>query len=458
MRREFSERPLVVALLAMVCGLASTHSPLNLFYIVALAPFLNRTKAWIALGFGLLAGIVLRPTVEPLVTVPGGAFDGTATMVTTSRPNSRGYTAVVDASGRRYLLWLGPKEGFTMGDELRIRADVLPFRMPGLSGQGTVAILRPVRPVERVQAGPWLWQLGDRLRGSFLELTARYGRRETTGIVNALCFNVTSGITPVEYEALRRSGTVHIVSTSGLHVVIVATALAFALYRVPVARVVKLLVLLALLVLYAAAAGFRPPIVRAVAMVGVGLAAYLFQREPDGASAIAASGLGYLLWSPSSINDIGFQLSYVATAGLVLFAPRFDRGVKSLAEYVTRPLLAVVQVSALATVASAPLLAYHFGLVSLIGPVSNALIAIPVAIAVIGSLVAWGVSTIWLGLTVGLLRVVVEPMTGWILFVVGQTSAMPWSAVETPRPAEWLIVLVYALFGLLWRPKLRPAS
>lgn len=458
MRRELSERPLVIAFLAMLCGLASAHAPANVFYVLALAPFLNRTKAWIALAVGLLVGVGLRPTVEPMVTVPGGTLEGTATMLTSARPTSQGYSAIVESGTRRYLIWLGRDEGFSMGDEIRVQAEVLPFQQARLSTQGGVAILRPTRPIERVRKGPWLWALGDRLRDSFLGLTSRYGRPETNGIVNALCFNVTSGISPVEYEELRRSGTVHIVSTSGLHVVIVATALAFALYQVPLARPLKLLVLLLVLILYAAAAGFRPPMVRAVAMVGIGLAAYLFQREPDGASAIAASGLGYLAWSPSSMDDVGFQLSYVATAALVLFAPRLGGGAKSWIEYVARPVLAVAQVSAVATLASAPLLAYHFGAVSLVGPLSNALIAIPVAIAVVASLAAWSVSTLWLGMSVGLLKLVVEPMAGWIQLVVTRTAALPWSVVETPRPQEWLIVLIYALLGLLWRPRLRPAS
>lgn len=456
MRRECSERPVVVLFLATVAGLATAYSPWSWLYALALVPLLANRKAWLALAAGLLLGVSLRPELPAPIVVPGGVFEGEAAIAGVPGVTRKGYSAVAEAQGRRYLLWLGPDELVSMGDVVRLRADVLPFDDPRFARRGATAILRPQGAVERVREGHAFWRAGLSLRESFRALTSSYGDPRTAPVLDALCFNVTSGISPALFEALRRSGTVHIVSTSGLHVVIVAAALAFALARVPVARSWRLVALAALLLLYAAAAGFRPPIVRAVSMVLVGLAAYMFRREPDGLSAVAASGTGFLVWSPESLGEAGFQLSYVATAALVMFAPRrsWDEGEPyGLAQGG----LDVAHVSLVASLATAPLLAYHFGEVPVVGVLSNVLIAAPVAVAIVGSLAAWAVSTIWLGLAVGLLRLVVEPMAAWIMLVVRTTSAWPWSSVSLPPPSEAWIVAVYALGALLWRPYFRPA-
>lgn len=458
MRRECSERPLVVAFLALCCGLATSFSPWNLMYALALVPLLDRAKAWAGLVLGLALGMLLRPEAGPGVLVAGGVYEGTALVDGVPSVSRRGYVATVSANGARYVLWLAPDEDFSLGDTLRLRADVLPFQRPQYARAGTVAILRPTRPVERVAEGPWLWHYGASLRRSFLDLVARHGRTETAALVDALCFNVTSGIDPALYEDLRRSGTLHIVSTSGLHVVIVASAVGFALAQLPLARVLRLLVLFGALVLYAAASGFRPPIVRAVAMVMLGLAAYLFRREPDGASAIAASGIGYLAWSPDSVADIGFQLSYVATAALVLASYREEPGPTAWSRVLIQPALRVAHASLVATLALAPLLAYHFGQVSLVGPVANVLIAAPVAIAVVAALAAWSVSTIWLALSVGLMRLFVEPFVGWVMVVARWASGLPFASIDVPRPEVPWMVGVYACAVMLWRPMRRPAG
>jgi competence protein ComEC len=456
MRRECSERPLVVAFLALCCGLATSFSAWNILYALALVPLLDRAKAWAGLVLGLALGLLLRPEAVPGVVVGGGVYEGTAVVDSVPSVSRRGYVATVSAHGTRYVLWLAPDERHTLGDTLRLRAEVLPFQRPQYARAGTVAVLRPTGPVERVSDGPWLWKLGASLRDSFLAMVARHGRPETAALVDALCFNVTSGIEPALYEDLRRSGTLHIVSTSGLHVVIVAAAVGFALAQLPLARALRLLVLFGALVLYAAASGFRPPIVRAVAMVVLGLAAYLFRREPDGLSAIAASGTGYLAWSPESVADIGFQLSYVATAALVLTAYREEPGPTAWSRILVQPALRVAHASLVATLALAPLLAYHFGQVPLVGPLANVLIAAPVAIAVVASLAAWSVSTIWLALAVGLMRLFVEPFAGWVMVVARWASGLPFASIEVPRPEVPWMVALYACAMLLWRPRLRP--
>jgi len=70
---------------------------------------------------------------------------------------------------------------------------------------------------------------------------------------------------------------------------------------------------------YAAAAGFHAPMLRSVTMVLVASFAYALRREPDALSALALAGVINLLVEPEAVSSLGFQLSYVAVAALLMF-------------------------------------------------------------------------------------------------------------------------------------------
>ena len=273
-------------------------------------------------------------------------------------------------------------------------------------------------------------------RDSFRQFTERSLGADRAAYVDALCFSIPSVIPEDEYNDLIQTGTVHIISASGLHVVVFASVIGAVLGVLPIPRPVQLTVLFAILGLYAIAAGFSAPIVRSVAMGALGRVAYLVRREPDFLSALATAAVAILIWQPEQIYDIGFQLSFVTIASLGM-------GYFSAENHVVGAIVA----SLVATVASAPLVAFHFGTVPLLSVPANLLIEIPVSAVVGVSMVAFPI-----GGTV-LMQWLVSPCIDWIRTAVHTVSQVSATSLMVPAFSPYWLVAIYVLAILIWRPR-----
>lgn len=117
----------------------------------------------------------------------------------------------------------------------------------------------------------------------------------------------------------------------------------------------------------------------------------------------------YLLFRPESLFNPGFQLSFVTVAGLGLWLQYSD----SLPTQPVRRLVAqckqTARASFVASLCSAPLVAFHFGIVSLISVLSNVLVVIVLPFIVMGALLAFGISPVAPALAQGTMTVIVGP-------------------------------------------------
>lgn len=194
---------------------------------------------------------------------------------------------------------------------------------------------------------------------------ARHG-----GLVRALWNGERAGIPDAEAELLRRTGTWHLVSISGLHIGLAALAgwgLAWVLTRplalvLPPAVVPWLCAAGAILVAWAYAdlAGSVLPAVRALWMSAAGAVAGALRRRPGPWEALALALVGVLWAEPAAVANPGLQLSFGGIAGIVLVAPRVTRWVPP---DVPGPLRWVVQAlgtSVGATLGTLPVVAWRF--------------------------------------------------------------------------------------------------
>jgi competence protein ComEC len=225
--------------------------------------------------------------------------------------------------------------------------------------------------------------IGTRATGQLLlRARAAAGRRidrifgSDAPMARALVIADMSAIPAEQRDRYSNAGLVHMLSVSGLHVGIVALALellasVLRLPRTP-ARVATLL----FLVVYVAAIGAPPPAVRAAVMLGVLLVSRLIQR-PTSPWAILALGAAAPLWSPRTALDLGWQLSVAGTAALIAGGALAKRAVPKGWGGARRALAVGGIVSVVATAVTAPLVAWSFGRIALLGPVTN-LLADPV--------------------------------------------------------------------------------
>lgn len=253
----------------------------------------------------------------------------------------------------------------------------------GHAEAGSVASVRGV-----ASADPrGLFVRSARIRGahrhpSLIALRARAGERidrifgSDAPVVRALVIGDMTLIPPAQRDRFARAGLVHMLSVSGLHVAIIALALELLAGAIRVPKRPARLVTVALLGAYVAGIGAPPPAVRAAVMLGLLIASRTMQRPASPWAVLAVGGVAPLV-APRTVLDLGWQLSVAGTVALAAGGSLARRTIPDGWRGRRRSMARAALVSVVATVVTAPLVAWTFGRVALLGPVTN-LVADPV--------------------------------------------------------------------------------
>ena len=214
-----------------------------------------------------------------------------------------------------------------------------------------------------------------------------------TGLLEALLLGRrTSDIADLS-DSFRAVGLAHVLSISGAHLGILLL-LVWGIGRLLLGRpTVVAWIVFAVLVLFMLAVPWRTPIIRAAVMAGVFCVGYGFGRRLRGIEMLAAAALIVLVWKPTDLFSAGFQLSFGAVGGLLLFAkpvslwmwpePTVRLIHPTAAQQGARWLVDYVAVSLVAFAVALPLVMYHFQLVSPLAALLS-LFALPVLTGLLG--------------------------------------------------------------------------
>jgi competence protein ComEC len=149
--------------------------------------------------------------------------------------------------------------------------------------------------------------------------THQIGTRAEYGIVNAMILGVRDDLDTELYRAYSAAGAVHILSVSGLHVGILFAVLTFLLsflIKRPRGKLLMAAIQLVILWFYALVTGFSPPVLRSAAMFTLLILANAFGRQQQLTNTLGASAFFILCFDPYALFSAGFQLSYLAVAGI----------------------------------------------------------------------------------------------------------------------------------------------
>ncbi len=256
-------------------------------------------------------------------------------------------------------------------------------------------------------------------------------------------------------EDFRRAGLSHLLAVSGQNVTLLALLAMPLLGALGVPLRERLVWVLAMIAVYVPVAGAGPSIQRAGVMGALGLLATLSGRRSSRLYALALAAIVTLAIDPDVAADVGWQLSFAAVLGILLLAtPLRERIVARLGQGPWRRALAEgVAVTVAATLATAPLIAFHFETVSTTTLVANVLALPAVAPAM------------WLGMcSAGLAQlpgVPLEPLNGldalllaYVAQVASWCAGPAWAELQVHLGVGGLIAVYFSLgLGILvsWR-------
>lgn len=355
---------------------------------------------------------------------------------------------------------------FRYGDRVRVTGElVAPPEFATFSYQDYLArqgiysmIDRPrLSVIAHDQGSPILAAIFS-FRARAREVIAQILPEPSASLLTGILLGDDAGL-PVDVQnEFRSTGTTHIIAISGYNITILIGILS-AITIGFVGRRRAFFVMLIGLTAYAIMVGGSASVVRATIMGLLLLWADYLGRQYAAPNALFASGLLMTAIDPNTLFDVGFQLSFVATLGLMIYARPFanvtERWLARLFSNVTaRQIVDVVNDAVLVTlaaqVATLPLLVYYFRQLSLVSLIVNPLVLpAQTGVMVFGLLaLGGGLIAIPLGQVLGWLAWV---FLAWTLGVIHLFAALPNAAIPVDYVAPiWIAGYYVVLLGATW--------
>ncbi|MDI6717313.1 MAG: DNA internalization-related competence protein ComEC/Rec2 [Actinomycetota bacterium] len=266
-----------------------------------------------------------------------------------------------------------------------------------------------------------------------------YLPKDCAGLINGIVLGDPSLVDEEVQESFRATGLTHIVAASGVNIALVISALWPLLRIFRLGAVAQFIILICSTGLYTMVSGMSPSITRAFLMAAIGLVAWLSGRQGNSFSSLSAAAMILLVIDPFIIYDIGFQLSFAATASIIIFVPSLER----LMEEIPKPLMAGLSVTVGAQIGVLPIIIYYFGQLSMISLIAN-LVVIPLAsIALVLGMAALPVAAVS-SLAGSALYLILRVILKAIIFETISLSAAPGASIFFNQPSIAIIAMLYA--------------
>jgi competence protein ComEC len=303
--------------------------------------------------------------------------------------------------------------------------------------------------------------VGTEKGNAFISLALRLRQRETAlfrrlikdeeayAVAATLILGYRSDLSAETLDAYAKTGTIHALSVSGMHVGIIYLVLEFLLRWMNRRRALewlKMLLIIALIWAYTLLSGFAPSILRSAIMLSLFLLAKGFKKNTDSFHILSFSAFILLVFNPFFLADLGFLLSYLAVFGLVYLQPKME-GLYTFENRWLQKIWGLVCLSVSAQALTFPLSIYAFHQFPVHFILSNLFITLPVALLM------------YLGIAILLLPVdgLAPAFEGLILFMnqgLALISRLPYPVVTgiwiSKIELFWLCLSLSLLFKGAW--------
>ncbi len=409
--------------------------------------------------FGLAYFQLFAPQAAPeLAEINNGVIEGVVNSLPTFDGQKAGFV-IKTAGGQYYRKYIQVfcyfNPGFNRGDRVRLCGSLKVPEGPGNPGEfdypaylrnnriyyvlsvkdkGAAQLLRPSSGVNA-----WICYYREQSKIFFNKILPS----EEAGVLLGMLLGSLEGVDSDEYKEYQKTGIVHIFSVSGLHVGFLLLLAAWLTSLLGLSKRTRLVAGISLLLVYCTLVGWPVPVQRSAVMGALGLIAYYSGRENALLNSLGLAGIVVLLINPCALMQITFQLSFLATWGLVYLFPLL----KQKTGY-RHPAWDLVLVPLCAQMAILPLIAYYFNIFNPVSLFSNILLSYMSGAAVILGFLA----LLFLMLLPGLAAMILY-FAGGLVEVIRYINHLlvqvPGAFFWVASPAWFAMVVYYTGLGLL---------
>jgi competence protein ComEC len=367
-----------------------------------------------------------------------------------------------DNSGKVLLKTLadGDLDVFNYGSEITFEGILTPpngIRNPGgfdyrmylsQKGVGATVFAYPYTIKKGEESrGNFLVKAGLAIRGRIVDVIEKSLPEQQAGLLNGMLIGYRQGLSKEVQDAFRDAGLMHIMAVSGANVAFLILPVSLLLKLLGIRKKAANLMIIAFLNLFVCITGFEPSVLRAVFMACVLLVSSLLYREPDVYSAMAVSCIIMLAINPSMLFNIGFQLSYAATLGIVMLYANISKLVSC--KLIPKKAADVLGATLAAQAGVLPITLIHFNRISLISVLPN-ILAAPLLeiITILGAIMA----------IVGQFSIILSRLIGYlnnvflivVLYITKWSSAVPYASITTITPSFVATAIYYVIVWFLF--------
>jgi competence protein ComEC len=292
--------------------------------------------------------------------------------------------------GGLLLAKVPPDSDFSYGDRLQVSGlletppDGEDFSYRLYLARKGILVYMPWAEADRLEQGQGnpFFNVIFSLKERSLRLVYRIYPDPEASLLAGILLGVEGGIPKPVMDAFKSTGTAHVIAISGFNITIIAGLFATLFGRILGKRWGALAALVGISI-YTIFVGAMAAVVRAAIMGGLGLFARQVGRRQDGLNTLALTAAIMAVFNPYVVWDVGFQLSFSATLGLLLYATPFAEAFNRFASRrlgpgavnrISGPVSEYVLFTMAAQLTTLPVMAYHFGRISLAALVANPLI------------------------------------------------------------------------------------
>lgn len=288
----------------------------------------------------------------------------------------------------------------------------------------------------------------NNVRNDIIQAHSKCLKSPNLELLGGIVFGDDAISAPEEIKiSFQHSGLLHILAASGMNVALIYGIWFFILRRLRVPFNITVSSGIFVVIFYTMMTGLGPSVIRAAFMLIFILVGKLIDRDAHSVSLLSFVALLMLIYNPAYINDVGFQLSFIVTFGLLISAPVVFEKVKIIPNWLS----GAIFVPLIAQIWVAPIQMFYFNSFSLYSVFANIAILPFLTIISFGGFISAVLALIkpLADQVCVVFDFFLNPVLNVLVWISDYFSSLPHSLVQIPQPSLFQIFLYYAIVLLI---------